>query len=664
MKRILLVLAMLVAFISMAIAQNNPASWVSSVKKIDQRNYTIELRASITPPWHLYDMGPYVDGPNATQIIFTPSDDYSLVGDVTTSPEPKRVYDNVFEMEIGYFENAVTFSQNVQLSEGANGAAIEALVEWMCCNESSCTPPSEQEFSIVIGELAEDVASAQQSAISNEISVDPLHTRPLMSNILEAIMWGLAALLTPCVFPMIPMTVSFFIKKTGSRAKVSAILFGLSIVALYTLPITIIIATTRFIGGDAITIDILKFLATHWIPNLIFFVVFMIFAMSFFGAFEMVLPSSIVNKSDSKADKGGVVGILFMAVTLVLVSFSCTGPIVGSVLISSTSGAVWTPVITMVAFSTAFALPFTLFALFPTLLTKLPKSGGWLSSVKVVLGFVELALGLKFLSIADQTYHWGILDREVFLALWIVIFSLMGFYLLGKIRFAHQKVNDFLSVPRLMLSIIVFSFVVYMIPGMWGAPLKGLSGYLPPISTQDFVSLSTTSPQVINSSAQNDMYVDGKPKYSDDLTLPHGLQGFFTLDEAIAYSKKVNKPIFASYTGHGCVNCREMEARVWSDPKVLKLLKEDFVVVALYSDDKQHMEEEDWVVTASGRTIKSLGKANVYLAHTRYGVNSQPYYMILDSDGDQIVKGRGYNTSIKGFIGFLDSGIEAYNNQK
>lgn len=663
MKKILLVFIALIAFMGLAQAQENPVSWRHSIKQNDDQTYTLRLTASIESPWHLYDMGPYVDGPNATTITFTPSDSYSLVGQVTMSPEPKRVFDKMFDMEIGYFETSAVFSQKVKLNEGFDGAAIEALVEWMCCNDESCSPPSDQEFTFNIGDAKAAVAQSY-SADSEVVTTQSLESKSLIRSIIEAIMWGLAALLTPCVFPMIPMTVSFFIKKEGSRAKLSALLFGLSIVALYTLPIAIIIAITKVVGGDAVTVDILNWLSTHWIPNVIFFVVFMVFAMSFFGAFEIVMPNKLVNKSDSKAEKGGILGILFMALTLVLVSFSCTGPIVGSVLISSTSGAVWTPVITMLAFSMAFALPFTLFALFPTLLNKLPKSGSWLSSVKIILGFVELALGLKFLSIADQTYHWGILDREIFLALWIVIFSLLGLYLLGKLRFAHQKAQEHVSISGLMSAIVVFSFVVYMVPGMWGAPLKGISGYLPPISTQDFISQGNSSSSSSSTTSSYSLDLDSKPKYSDFLSLPHGLQGFFTLDEALAYGKKVGKPIFFSYTGHGCVNCREMEAKVWADPRVLKMLRNDFVLVSLYSDDKKTLPEDEWVTTSSGRVLKSIGKINVYNTHSRYGINSQPYYMILNDNGDQLVNGRGYNTSVNGFIEFLSSGLAAFHQQK
>ncbi|UKI39775.1 MAG: hypothetical protein L6V35_03020 [Alistipes putredinis] len=341
---------------------------------------------------------------------------------------------------------------------------------------------------------------------------------------------------------MVPMTVSFFLKNGGSpaRGRIRAVFYGLFIIALYTVPIGIIILITRIVGGQAVTADIFNWIATHWIPNILFFVVFMIFAASFFGAFEITLPSRIVNDTDRKADRGGLAGTFFMALTLVLVSFSCTGPIVGTVLINSTSGMVWQPVVTMLAFSTAFALPFTLLALFPSLLDRLPKSGGWLNSVKVVLGFVEVALGFKFLSVADQTYHWGLLDREVYLAIWIATFSLLGLYLLGKIRFKYDEKDKPLSVLRLGLAIAVFSFVIYMIPGMWGAPLKALSGYLPPMTSQEFVLGATTVRHTVREPEQrrNDV------KYSDMLELPNGLEGFFDFEQGLEYARKVGKPVF------------------------------------------------------------------------------------------------------------------------
>jgi len=455
---------------------------------------------------------------------------------------------------------------------------------------------------------------------------------------------------------MIPMTVSFFMKGSGSPAKgrINAALYGFFIVLLYTLPIAAIIIITRLVGGGAVTADIFQWLATHWVPNIIFFLVFMVFAASFFGAFEITLPSWLVNKSDENSEKGGIAGIFFMALTLVLVSFSCTGPIIGSVLIKSTAGEFWNPIVTMLAFSITFALPFTIFAFFPSVLKKLPKSGGWLNSVKVVLGFVEVALGFKFLSVADQVYHWGILDREVYLAIWIVVFTLLGFYLLGKIRFAHDSELKHLSVTRLALAIGVFSFVVYLIPGMWGAPLEKLSGYLPPQSTLDFDL--TRNRGVVAPQAASTQEV----KYGDVLHLPHGLQGFFDLEQAEQYAAKADKPIFIDFTGHGCVNCREMEARVWSDPAVLDILSNEYVICALYTDDKMNLPESEWVTTDNGTVLKSLGKVNAHYALTRFGVNAQPYYVIQGKDEQVLVEPRGYNLDVAQFVEFLKSGVEAY----
>ena len=452
------------------------------------------------------------------------------------------------------------------------------------------------------------------------------------------------------------MTVSFFMKgsENVAQGRFKAAMYGIFIVLLYTVPISVIIMLTKMIGGDAVTADIFNWLSTHWLPNIIFFIVFMVFAASFFGAFEITLPQSLVNKSDKGSDKKGLAGVFFMALTLVLVSFSCTGPIVGSVLIKSTQGEFWEPMVTMLAFSLAFALPFTVLAFSPSLLKKFKQSGGgWLNSVKVVLGFVEIALGLKFLSVADQTYHWGILDREVYLAIWIVVFTLLGLYLLGKIRFENDEPVEHLSVPRLTLAIAVLSFVVYLIPGMWGAPLKALSGYMPPITTQDFVLGQNTSAA---HSAETAPAVDSE--YG--LHLPLGIQGYFSLEDGLEAAKKAGKPVFVDVTGHGCVNCREMESRVWSDPSVLGMLKNDFVVVALYTDDKQKLDKEDWVTDAeTGKVYKDLGRANSYLARTKWNVNAQPNYVLLSPDGEMLVPVRGYDLSVEGFVSFLKSGLEA-----
>jgi thiol:disulfide interchange protein DsbD len=383
----------------------------------------------------------------------------------------------------------------------------------------------------------------------------------------------------------------------------------------------------------------------------LFFVVFMLFAASLLGAFEMRMPGKLVNNADRNADRRGLAGIFFLALTLVLVSFSCTGPIVGTVLISSTQGEFWAPILTMFCFSVAFALPFTLLAFFPGLLKRMPKSGGWLNSVKVVLGLIEIALGLKFLSVADQTYHWGILDREVYLAVWIVVFALLGFYLLGKIRFKYDSEVPTVGVGRLAAAIVVFSFVVYMIPGMWGAPLKAISGYLPPMSTQDFIagggSRTPETPQ------------EGV-KYADILTLPHGMTGYFDFEQGMEYARQVGKPVFLDFTGHGCVNCREMEERVWVDPTVQQILRDDYVVIALYSDDRTPLAPADRIITPAGKELKTIGKKNSHLLNSRYGVGAQPAYLLLDERGELLAPVRGYDLDIAEYIDFLRSGVAKY----
>ena len=641
--------ALVAVFASLAASAQpmEPVQWTSSVKSLGDSQYEIIFKALVEQDWHIYDMGPYeVGGPMATTFTYEDLAGAELVGDVKVSKEAVRQFNDVYEMEIGYYEGEVIFTQ---LVKAESAATLNVMVDWMACNESNCVTGS-NDFEVKVGDAAVAPAKIEEPAKSGS---------SIWGYILSAIGWALIALLTPCVFPMIPMTVSFFLKGSGSvaRGRFRALMYGFFIVTLYTLPIAVIILLTWLVGGDAVTADIFNWVATHWLPNIIFFIVFMVFAASFFGAFEIVLPEKLVNDSDAKSDKGGLAGIFFMALTLVLVSFSCTGPIVGSALIQSTSGEVWTPIITMLAFSVVFALPFTLFALFPTWLKQLPKSGGWLNSVKVVLGFVELALGLKFLSVADQTYHWGLLDREVYLAIWIAIFSLMGLYLLGKLKFKHDSDMPYLSVTRLVLAIATFSFVVYMIPGMWGAPLDVLSGYLPPMQSHDFVLGANGSTATTSS---NDSAPKSGVKYGDVLELPYGLPGFFDLEEAEAYAKKVGKPLFVDFTGHGCVNCREMEARVWSDERVLDLLRNEYVIVALYADDKLPVDEKDWVTTDAGKVLKTLGKINSYYALKTYGVNAQPYYVLQGKDGKPLIEPRGYNLDVDAFVDFLQRGVEAY----
>ena len=555
---------------------------------------------------------------------------------------------------------------------------VSGTVDFMSCIGTQCNMPEDWEFDVYLhgegdsagtsvpasaatppalqlpGALGMQSAGAPVSETSVSAAEDsgaaegPSAGSSLWGLIHEAILWGFAMLLTPCVFPMVPMTISFFMKGSGSPAagRFKAMMYGLFIVLLYTVPISAIIGVTWLVGGSGVTADIFNWLATHWLPNIIFFLVFMVFAASFFGAFEITLPSKWTNSADRNSDRKGLGGVFFLALTLVLVSFSCTGPIVGTVLIKSTQGEFWAPMVTMLAFSIAFALPFTIFALFPSLLKKLPKSGGWLNSVKVVLGFVEVALGLKFLSVADQTYHWGLLDREVYLAIWIVVFTLLGFYLLGKLRFKYDSPVEHLTVKRLALAIAVFSFVVYMIPGMWGAPLKALSGYLPPMETQDFVIGQEGSGTAVTASP-----VTG----SDDgmITIAHGLRAYDNIDDAVDAARRSGKRIFVDITGHGCVNCREMEARVWSDPEVLRMLREDFVILALYVDDKTKIPESEQIVTENGRALKDVGRINSYIALTRFGVNSQPNYFVLDQNGEILKGPRAYDLDIPAYIEFL-----------
>lgn len=723
----------LTALLTAALAAAQSVTWKSSVEPLGGDAYRIVLEAAIPAGYHMYDMGPYEGGPTATTIVLTPGEGVQLDGPVEQLTKAHTYYDELFGMQIGTLSGKPRFAQKVHLAT-AKGTVTAQLEWMICNDSSCMPPddteltieiaasaapaapakgeaaksapaatapvkttpvkaettpapataqtaepavqePAQEAAPATVApageqtEPAAEVAPAAEAAEAAPVK-DAAGSKGLWALIIEAILWGFAALLTPCVFPMVPMTVSYFLKGEGGAAmgRLRASLYGLFIVLLYTVPIAAIILITRIVGGDAVTADIFNWLATHWLPNIIFFLVFMVFAASFFGAFEITMPSWMVNKTDSKADTKGIGGIFFLALTLVLVSFSCTGPIVGSVLIKSTSGEFWTPIITMLAFSVAFALPFTLFALFPSVLKKLPKSGGWLNSVKVVIGFIEVALGMKFLSVADQTYHWGLLDREVYLAVWIVVFALLGFYLLGKIRFAHDSDLPYVGVGRLTLAIIVFSFVVYMIPGMWGAPLKALSGYLPPLTTQDFVLGQHTAAVPTGTSASGShalLTVEGKqPKYSDFLHLPHGLEGFFDLKEAEAYAAKVGKPLFIDFTGHGCVNCREMEARVWSDPQVLDILRNDYVIVALYSDDKKVLPESEWVTTDAGKVLKGLGKINSYYALKTYGVNAQPYYVLQGADGRPLVAPRGYDLSVEGFVEFLQSGLAAYKQQK
>ncbi|AMQ55276.1 protein-disulfide reductase DsbD family protein [Algoriphagus sanaruensis] len=660
-----------------------PPKWTFTLEPRDLQvgeSASLILEAEIPVGWYVYSNDFEKDlGPLLTEFIPAESGDFAIATKLKAI-NPRKKFDEIWEGDVTYFMGKGRFEQPIIIK--STSGVVKGSLEYQMCSDltGQCinyeqdieieftakegtpkTQPSSEESSPTNSENTEitnetiskdSLITETPFSIAETEAVDiaqPIdftaegETESLWGFMVLAFLAGLAALITPCVFPMIPMTVSFFTGRSKKRSEGirQAFIYGISIIAIYTIAGTAVAS----IQGP----EFANWLATHWIPNVFFFLIFIVFALAFLGMFELTLPSSLVNKMDAKAEKGGLGGVFFMAFTLVLVSFSCTGPIVGSILISSAGGELVKPVLGMFSFGLAFAIPFTLFAIFPEWMQRLPKSGGWLNSVKVVLGFLELALAFKFLSIADLVYHWGILDRDIFLAIWIVIFSALGLYLLGKIRLPHDSKLEHIGVPRLLLALLTFAFVVHMIPGLWGAPLKILSGYLPPITTQQFkieggISFdepSTNSPQEI--------------KYGDLLKIPHGIPGYFDYEQALEAAKREGKPLLIDFTGHGCVNCRKMEENVWVDLQVLKRLKEDFVMVALYIDERLELPENEWYTsTYDGKLKKTLGKQNADFQITRFNNNAQPYYVILDHNEQLVAKPRGYNTDISAFVEFLD----------
>ena len=626
---------------------------------------TVLFTAIIPQDWYMYssDFDPNL-GPLVTEFKFDDTEQFKLLGNLEPIGQKKK-YDEIFEGDYTFFTKEAKFKQRFIVN--SENPDIKAIVSYQICSDvnGQCIP-FESDIS-VLGKIQKKTSVIAASnigkstpialkAFDNEFKTAEIEGQGfsfLLTFFFVSFGAGLVALLTPCVFPMIPMTVSFFTKSNTSRKKgiAQAIFYGISIIAIYT-----IVGTLFSVLFGA---DFANFLSTHWIPNLFFFAIFVLFALSFFGMFEIRLPNKFVNKMDSQSNKSGVLGIFFMAFTLVLVSFSCTGPIAGTILLQAASGETIQPIVGMLGFSLAFALPFTLFAIFPNWLKSMPKSGGWLNTVKVVLGFVELALALKFLSIVDQVYHWNMLNRDVYLALWIVIFAFLGFYLLGKITFPHEEKVKRTSVGRLISALLVFSFVVYLIPGLVGAPLIVLAGYMPPLSSQNFVM---NSPKT--SSISKGVYAMSEceaPKYGNMLELPYGIQGYFDYEQALACAKKQDKPLFIDFTGHGCVNCREMEAAVWSDPKVLKRLKEDYVVVALYVDEKTELPENEWYVSAyDDRVKKTIGGQNLDFMIQKLNANAQPYYTLIDPNSSLLSVPKGYDLSVDNFVEFLDNGLTEF----
>lgn len=653
----------------------------------------IVLTATADKGWHLYDMNLPEGGPVSTSFTFETLNGAELIGQPVPSVKPTTVYDEQFAMNLRWYPGTVSFTQKLKVTDPAKFKA-EGEVEFMACNDETCLPPDQIPFSfdkksihvdpalaanssttevdkedataiqpdtqVVAEEASElntpDPAAKETPATTSPKASDSLTDSPnLWSPVIDQLksfgdatvsaadtswlfiffagfLGGLIALLTPCVWPMIPMTVSFFLKRTKDRKKAirDAITYGLSIIVIYLVMGLLI---TGIFGASA-----LNDLSTNAIFNILFFLLLVVFAVSFFGAFELVLPASWTSKLDSKADSTtGILSIFFMSFTLVLVSFSCTGPIIGTLLVQAASmGTAVGPAIGMFGFALALSIPFSVFAIFPNMLQSMPKSGGWLNSVKVVLGFLELALALKFLSVADLAYGWRLLDREAFIVLWIVIFSLLGVYLLGKIKFSHDSEVKYVSVPRLFMAIISFAFAIYMVPGLWGAPLKAISAFAPPLYTQDF-----------------NLYKNEVHAAFDDY------------ESGMAYAKKVNKPVMIDFSGFGCVNCRKMEASVWTDPKVKQMLENDYVLITLMVDDKTKLPQPI-EIQENGKTrkLKTIGDKWSYLQRSKFGSNAQPFYILLNDEGQPLGPSYAFNEDVSKYIQFLQNGLKEFKKEQ
>ncbi|WP_066219581.1 protein-disulfide reductase DsbD family protein [Formosa haliotis] len=656
MKKLIIALAFLtLGFVNAQIL--DPVKWSTSVEKISDTEYNLISTAHIDAGWHLYSQTVPDGGPIPTTFIYDNSEENFTINGNTKEGEGHTVQDPVFEMEIKFFEGEATFVQNINLSQAT--ATINGIVEFMVCDDTRCLPPTEIDLEFQLGDkkaLATETKSEVIPAETLEKSIDKTEksatSKGLWSIFFIAFLSGFAALLTPCVFPMIPMTVSFFTKQSKTKAAgiKNAIIYGISIIVIYVLLGT---AVTGIFGASA-----LNALATNVWFNVIFFILLVVFAFSFLGAFEIVLPNSWANKVDSQADRGGLVGIFFMALALAIVSFSCTGPIVGTLLVESASKGGSAPIIGMFGFSLAIALPFALFAAFPGWLNSLPKSGGWLNTVKVVLGFLELALAFKFLSQADLVLQLHILEREVFIAIWIAIFGALAFYLFGKIQLPHDSPLTHISVGRLSLGLIVLSFTIYMIPGLWGAPLNLISAFPPPLEYSE-------SPYGVGFSklgSGGSAAAHGDLPEGAHLLAPHDIMAFNDYDTGLAYAKKVGKPVMLDFTGWACVNCRKMEQNVWPDPGVLNILKNDVVLISLYVDDKRELEPEE--VTESqlkpGKQLKYIGQKWSELQTIKYKSNSQPFYVIIDHNEDKLVEPVGYLPDVPDYKAWLEEGVENF----
>ena len=637
-----------------------PVSWSHSVEKVNEETFILHFKAEIQKGWHVYSAYLKEGGPLPTYVSFTESEKYALVGELFESQNLEKKYDDIFEMEVLYFSHTMQVSQKVE-KKTPDAFLIHGEIEYSVCDSTKCLPPEivEVEFSIPktekkatvtpsknknrekgVGEK-ENVQEKSTLSAKNKESTKKKNKKTLWGIFVGGFLGGLLALLTPCVFPMLPLTISYFTKQT--KNKFYPLIYGVSIIVIYVLLGFLI---TVLFGADA-----LNSLASNGIVNFLFFIVFILFALSFLGLFEITLPSKWVNSADKKADKGGIIGVFFMAFTLGLVSFSCTGPIIGTLLVeASVLGESTGPIVGMFGFSFALALPFTLLSYFPKVLSSLPKSGGWLQTVKVVLGFLELGLALKFLSNVDLAYHWKFLDREVFLVLWIAIGCFLTLYLAGKLRLEKDPPLNGVGSIRICFAIISLAFTTYLLPGLWGAPLKAVSGFLPPEQTQDF-NLNSINTEKSHSNIK-------EKKYGGIFECPHNLNCFFDYEEALSVAKKENKPLFIDFTGWTCVNCRKMEAEVWSDKSVHSLLDENFILVSLYVDDKTDLpENEKYTSATTGKKIKRVGQKWADFQISKFESNSQPYYIILSHEEEILEGPRGYNSNIKEYVDFLENGI-------
>ncbi|MCR4032046.1 MULTISPECIES: protein-disulfide reductase DsbD family protein [Flavobacterium] len=687
MKKIVLFIAFFFAISNLTAQIYDPVSFTTSVKEIGENKYTLSIIAKIDKSWHIYSQNVPSGGPAPTNFTFPKSKNYKTIGSVV-EPAGHEVDDPVFNMRIKYFADKAVFTQNIERKTN-EAFTINATIFFMVCNDNSCLPPGEKEVKFTFKKSdtpvknedtavavteekntdlpAQDESITKQdttnnttdsvSTVSKDTSeslkktteTDSGKTAPeesLWTLFFFSFLGGLAALFTPCVFPMIPMTVSFFTKQSKTKAAgiKNAMMYGIFIIIIYVILGSLV---TAIFGADA-----LNALATNVVFNIVFFLLLLVFALSFLGAFEIVLPSSWLTKIDQKSEIGGAVGIFFMALALAVVSFSCTGPIVGTLLVQAASQAGIAPIVGMLGFSLAIALPFALFAAFPGWMNSLPKSGGWLNSVKVVLGFLELALALKFLSNADLVLQLHLLEREVFLAIWIAIFTVLAFYLFGKIQLSHDSPSTHISVGRLSLGIIVLSFVVYMIPGLWGAPLQYISGFPP--AKQYSESPNGFGNVVTQNTEKSDL-----PQGAE--SGPNGIPTFHDYDQGLAYAKKVNKPVMIDFTGYACVNCRKMEERVWPDPKVLAVLNNDVVLISLYVDDKRPLPENEQVVSKiTGKVLKYTGQKWSELQILKYKTNAQPYYVLMDHNEKDLNKPSAYNPDINGYYNWLQEGVRNF----